>query len=77
MRKSISTLYIFFISIVMLPAQQLSIEPSFWWSGMQEPELQLLINGENIANYTPTVTSNDIIIKELYAFRVQIIKCCI
>ena len=63
MKKSISTLLLL-LSIVMLHAQQLSVEPSFWWSGMQEPELQLMIYGEGIANYTPTVSSNDVVIKE-------------
>ena len=63
MNKSISTLLLLF-SIVMLQAQQLTVEPSFWWSGMQEPELQLMIYGEGIANYTPTISSNDVTLKE-------------
>ncbi|MGV8962231.1 MAG: glycoside hydrolase family 13 protein [Candidatus Saccharimonadaceae bacterium] len=63
MNKSISTLLLLF-SIVMLQAQQLTVEPSFWWSGMQESELQLMIYGEGIANYTPTISSNDVTLKE-------------
>ena len=63
MKKSISTLLLL-LCILMLQAQQLKVEPSFWWSGMQEPELQLMIHGEGIASYTPSVTSNDVTIKE-------------
>ena len=63
MKKSISTLLLF-LSFLMIQAQQLKVDPAFWWSGMQETELQLMIYGEDIGNYTPTITSNDVIIKE-------------
>ena len=63
MKKSISTLLLL-LCILMLQAQQLKVEPAFWWSDMQEPELQLMIHGEGIASYTPSVTSNDVTIKE-------------
>lgn len=63
MKKSISTLLLL-LSFLMLQAQQLKVAPAFWWSGMQETELQLMIYGDGIANYTPTVTANDVTIKE-------------
>jgi len=31
------------------------VEPPFWWAGMKNPTLQLLIHGENIANLTPKI----------------------
>ncbi|PKQ64047.1 alpha-amlyase [Labilibaculum manganireducens] len=31
------------------------LEPSFWWTGMKNTSLQLLINGENIADLQPEV----------------------
>lgn len=46
-------------------AQQLKVEPSFWWSGMAETELQLMVSGNQIADYIPTVTSENITIKEV------------
>lgn len=63
MKKSAVTLLLLF-SILMLKAQQLKVDPAFWWSGMQEPELQIMLYGENIGNYTPTISSNDVVIKE-------------
>ncbi|MBZ4651788.1 MAG: glycoside hydrolase family alpha-glucosidase [Proteiniphilum sp.] len=41
------------------------VEPSFWWSGMAETELQLMVSGDQIADYTPSVTSENIAIKEV------------
>jgi len=40
------------------------IEPTFWWSGMKNPELQLLVYGKNINNLQPEF-SNGIKIKEV------------
>ena len=31
------------------------IEPLFWWTGMKNPELQLMVYGKNIADYRPTI----------------------
>ncbi len=63
MKKTTATLLLL-LSVLMLQAQQLKVDPSFWWSGMQETELQLMIYGDGIANYIPTVTTNDVTIKE-------------
>ena len=63
MKKTAVTLLLLF-SILILQAQQLKVDPAFWWSGMQEPELQVMFYGEDIGNYTPTITSNDVVIKE-------------
>lgn len=57
--------YLLLFLSVKLSAQQLSIEPAFWWSGMKEPELQLMIYGKNIADYKPTLTSKEIYLKEV------------
>lgn len=64
MRKYISLLLISFVYVAASLAQELRVEPSFWWSGMEETELQLMVYGENIADYTPQVTSKNIRIKE-------------
>lgn len=47
-----------------LQAQQVKVEPAFWWSGMQEPELQLMVTGEDIAAYRAHITSPNIYLKE-------------
>ena len=38
-----------------LSADNLRIEPTFWWSGMKNPELQLMVYGKDIAGYLPSV----------------------
>lgn len=45
-------------------AQADRVEPPFWWSGMQNPELQIMFYGKNIAQYHPSV-SNNIVIKNV------------
>lgn len=39
--------------------------PAFWWAGMQNPELQIMLYGDDIATSTVTLTSPDIRIKEI------------
>ena len=39
------------------------VEPLFWWTGMKNPELQLMIYGENIAKYRPSISSEDVVMK--------------
>ena len=59
--------FFFLIALLVttsISAQQLKVDPAFWWSGMQEPELQVMFYGEDIGNYTPTITSNDVTLKE-------------
>ncbi len=56
--------YLLLFLSVGLRAQQVSIEPAFWWSGMEESELQLMVYGNNIADYKTTITSQNIYLKE-------------
>jgi glycosidase len=50
-------LFFVFLSILCCQfarAQKLErIEPAFWWVGMNNPKLQLLVHGDNIASLTP------------------------
>ena len=39
------------------------VEPLFWWSGMKNPELQLMVYGENIAAYRPSISREDVVLK--------------
>ncbi len=64
MSKKTNLLLITFFAVLTLSAQQLKVDPAFWWSGMQETELQLMIYGDGIANYTPSITASDVTIKE-------------
>lgn len=64
MKKILITILLSISTILVIQAKELKVDPSFWWSGMQETELQLMIYGDGIANYIPTVTANDVTIKE-------------
>ena len=50
----LSLLFSLFASGV-LSADQIKVEPAFWWSGMKNTELQLMVYGQNIADYHPSI----------------------
>lgn len=54
-------LTVFYVAVF---AQNIKIEPQFWWSGMKDSSLQLMVYGNNISQYTPSVSSKDAVIKE-------------
>ena len=64
MKKTTLSFFLLF-AVIVLQAQQLKVEPAFWWSGMQEPELQLMVYGNNIADYKATITSPHVYLKEV------------
>ena len=41
------------------------VEPAFWWSGMKNPELQILLYGTDIATDSISITASDIRVKEI------------
>ena len=45
-------------------AQIKKVEPMFWWKGMKNPELQILVYGKNISDYTIEL-SDEIKIKDI------------
>jgi len=55
MKKIITFTSLIFSS--MLFSQIQKVEPMFWWKGMENPELQILVYGKNIA--TKTITLSD------------------
>lgn len=55
-------LLLLFTSIAFAQADK--VEPPFWYAGMQNPELQIMFHGKNIAQYTPSV-SNNVVIKNV------------
>ena len=51
-----------------LPARAAKVEkvaPTFWWAGMRNPELQILLYGEGIASADVTLTSPDVVLKDV------------
>jgi len=59
------SLFLLLISSTLLVKAQINVEPAFWWSGMAETELQLMVSGDNIADYVPAVTSKQVTIREV------------
>lgn len=41
------------------------LEPAFWWADMQNPNLQLLVHGENISELVPELTYPGVSIKKI------------
>ena len=41
------------------------VAPSFWWAGMKNPELQILLYGDNISTSDVYISSKDIVLKEV------------
>ncbi len=41
------------------------VEPPFWWSGMKNSKLQLMLYGNNIAAYTVTVSDKEVVLDSI------------
>lgn len=63
MKKTIFPILLFLLSLA-IHAQQVNVEPAFWWSGMQETELQLMVSGNGIAAYKAEIASKNVYLKE-------------
>lgn len=60
-----TTLFSLLLSLTCaLQAQLVKVEPAFWWSGMAETELQLMVYGKDIASYKAAVTAKGVYLKE-------------
>jgi len=63
--KKISTGLFFFLVPVLLTAQ-LRVEPMHWWTGMKNPELQLLVHGAGIGSGQPFISTTQARIKKVH-----------
>lgn len=41
------------------------VAPAFWWTGLNRPTLQVLIYGDNLEEYSPSLSTKNITIKEI------------
>jgi len=55
MKRVFAVLFVLFA--LSLQAQLERVEPPYWWEGMENPNLQLMLYGNNIAQYDVTVPS--------------------
>ena len=42
------------------------VEPPFWWTGMANDQLQIMIHGENISSYRPQIDSDIVVLKSTH-----------
>lgn len=54
-------LYIVLLGTSVAFGQVQKTEPPFWWSGMHNPELQVMFYGKNIAQYKPEVSDGVVV----------------
>ena len=67
MKKFISVfaLIVFAFSYAGFGQEIKRVEPKFWWVGMNNPNLQLLVYGENISNLTPSIDYQGLKLKQV------------
>ena len=41
------------------------VAPTFWWAGMKNPQLQVLLYGDNISSANVSISSKDILLKDV------------
>lgn len=69
-RFLVFSLLVVLFAAASVEARQIErIEPLFWWSGMKNPELQLMVYGENVAAYKPSIDYPGIYIKSTVSLK--------
>lgn len=69
MRKLLFFILLLFSVVRGVDALEIKkFEPAFWWAGMNNPELQILLYGDKIADCNVTLSSKDVAIKEITRF---------
>ena len=71
MKKAL--LFIFLLKSFLIFAQDLpsdlagiqKVEPPFWWSGMKNTKLQLMLYGPNIAEYAVSIPDNEVVLDSI------------
>ncbi len=64
--KSITLLLSIFFNIFMISAQTIQkVEPPNWWVGMNNPKLQLMVYGQNIAHKNIDIPDKNIVIDSI------------
>ena len=51
------------------------VVPAFWWAGMKNPELQVLLYGEHIAFAEVSISSEDITLQEVVKLKSKLSDC--
>ena len=74
MKKLFLILGTFLLSLSTYAAMNVNkIDPPFWYAGMQNPELQLMVYGEDIGNSSVTVNYPGVSLSSTVTIRLPII----
>lgn len=67
MKQTKVSLLVLMLSIILtnLSAQIYHVEPPNWWAGMKNQNLQLLVNGKDVGETTPTLTYPGVVIQKV------------
>ena len=65
MKKIVLAYFIFCGSLAIAQAPIVRVEPPFWWVGMKHHELQLLVQGNDIANAAVTINRPGVTISKI------------
>lgn len=65
MKKNVLILFFILFSYSIFAIDVKNVEPAFWWAGMKNTELQILLYGDNIAKSEVSITSKNTRIKEV------------
>ena len=64
--KKVSLVIILLFLIIKVEAQKIDrIEPPNWWVGMNHSQVELLVYGDEISTYTPSINNDFIILNEI------------
>jgi glycosidase len=66
--RHMKNLIIALLALLSLPLQAAKVSkvaPTFWWAGMKNPELQILLYGDNISSSDVTLSTCDVFLKEV------------
>ncbi len=65
MKKTLLIVFTLLFPLIAIADKIERVEPAFWWTGMKNTELQIMVYGENIAAYTPQFNYQGVAIKEV------------
>lgn len=67
MIKKIYTLLLLLVAVTAQATAPVirNIAPHFWWAGMEEPQLQLLLHGDKLAEYQVTLSTTEVELQEV------------
>lgn len=63
-KNGLILLLLIFISNSIFAIDIKTVDPAFWWAGMKNAELQILIHGDNVAKSDVAITSKTVRLKE-------------